>query len=169
MGASHTVDGMKNTALTRSVPYWLLLALSVIAIGVGGWLTWDKTDTMQTTLLDGTATNVEVYVGQAWVTAGSALLAAGAVGLFLALALGAVRAVLPKPAVEVVEAISWTSSDDEADPVSEAQTDDAAGNGYDSDFSDSADTGAAEDAEDEAEDQNGSSGSSATATKISVK
>lgn len=167
MGASPTVDGMKNTALTRSVPYWLLLALSVIAIGVGGWLTWDKTDTMETTLLDGTATNVEVYVGQAWITAGSALLAAGAVGLFLALALGAVKAVLPKPAVEVVEAISWAAPDDEPDTVADAE------NGYESDFTDAAADESAtadEDAvDDEADDQNGSSGSSATATKISVK
>jgi len=164
MGASPTVDGMKNTALTRSIPYWLLLALSVIAIVVGGWLTWDKTDTMQTTLLDGTATNVEVYVGQAWVTAGSALLAAGAVGIFLALALGAVSAVLPRPAVEVVEAIDWTSPDDDADAAADAPAEDDA-----QVSSAPAESTPDEDSDDGADDQNGSSGSSATATKISVK
>ncbi|MGO1919800.1 MAG: hypothetical protein ACTH07_00345, partial [Microbacterium sp.] len=86
---------MKNTSLTRSIPFWALLVLSLAAVAVGGWLVWDKTSIMQTTLLDGTATNVEVYVGQAWITAGSGVLAAGGVGVVRALGRGAARGLVP--------------------------------------------------------------------------
>ncbi|MGW8483643.1 hypothetical protein ACWGJP_10920 [Microbacterium sp. NPDC055903] len=123
---------MKNTALLRSIPFWLLLVLSLAAIGIGGWIATDQIGVMTTTLLDGTATGVEVYAGQAWVVLAGALLAGGVIGLFLALALAAARALLPRPAVEVVEAIDWTaqgSDDDEsesADPTgaTEAETSD---------------------------------------------
>ncbi|WP_147040385.1 tetraspanin family protein [Microbacterium aerolatum] len=142
---------MNKTALTRSIPYWLLLVLSIAAVAVGGWLVWDKTNTMEITLLDGTATNVEVYVGQAWITAGAAILAAGVIGILLALVLAAAKALIPAATPVVVEPIDWTADDDtltapSADPVVEEPT-----------------------AEEDSDDQNGSSGSTATATKISVK
>src|SRR5690606_41088148 len=88
---SASVADMKNTSLTRSTSYWLLLALSLAATAIGGWLVWDSTTTMLTTILAGTATNVEVYVGQAWITSGAALLAAGIVGIFLSLVFSAVK------------------------------------------------------------------------------
>lgn len=99
----------KNAALTTSIPYWLLLVLSLASAGVGAWLTTDQITVMTDTLLDGTATGVEVYAGQSWVVVGGALLAGGVIGLFLALALAAAKAIVPKPAVEVVEAIDWTA------------------------------------------------------------
>lgn len=148
---------MKNTSLLRSIPYWLLLALSLVVALVGGWLVWDNTTTMATTLLDGTATNIEVYVGQAWITAGAAILAAGIIGLLLALVLGAAKALIPT-APAVVEAIDWTTQDGPADPSTDS--------GIDSSGSAVEEQGASTD---ESEDQNGSSGSTATATKISVK
>ncbi len=152
---------MFNKSLTRSIPYWLLLALSVASAAVGGWLVWDNATTMQTTLLDGTATNVEVYVGQAWITAGAAILGAGVLGVLLALVLAAAKSLIPAAPV-VVEPIDWTADDDAIEPApdaAEAPTDD--------------DEPATEEGsvatEDGSEDQNGSSGSIATARKISVK
>lgn len=150
---------MKNTSLTRSIPFWALLVLSLAAVAVGGWLVWDKTSIMQTTLLDGTATNVEVYVGQAWITAGSGVLAAGVIGVLLALVLGAAKSLVPSAPV-VVEEIDWTAEPTEA-PETEANADS-------SEESTETDAPAKNEAADE-EDQNGSSGSTATATNISVK
>ncbi|HWK78716.1 hypothetical protein [Microbacterium sp.] len=149
---------MNKTSLTRSIPYWLLLVLSVVAVAFGGWLVWDNTTTMQTTLLDGTATNVEVYVGQAWITAGAAILAAGVIGVLLTLALGAVKSLLPASAPVVVEPIEWTAQDDVATETSAETTETASDASPETDSSD-----------EESEGQNGSSGSIATATKISVK
>ncbi|MCK3768958.1 hypothetical protein MZK47_04665 [Microbacterium aerolatum] len=153
---------MNKTALTRSIPYWLLLVLSIAAVAVGGWLVWDKTNTMEITLLDGTATNVEVYVGQAWITAGAAILAAGVTGILLALVLAAAKALIPAATPVVVEPIDWT-----ADDGSDAST----GSATDPELDDREPLpepveGPATTPEDR---QNGSSGSTATATKISVK
>ncbi|GAB3599040.1 hypothetical protein [Microbacterium tumbae] len=107
---------MNTTALIRSIPFWLLLVLSLAAIGVGGWIATDQIEVMTTTLLDGTATGVEVYAGQSWVVVAGALIAAGVVGLFLTLFLAAARTLLPKPVVEVVEAIDWTADGGEDEP-----------------------------------------------------
>ncbi|UYO95707.1 hypothetical protein OED01_08745 [Microbacterium sp. M28] len=114
---------MKNTALTRSIPYWLLLVLSLAALGLGAWITTDQIGVMTTTLLDGTATGVEVYAGQAWVVFGGALVAGGIIGLFLALALAAAKALLPRPSVEVVETIDWTSADTDSEDTVESAVD----------------------------------------------
>lgn len=154
---------MKNTSLTRSTSYWLLLVLSLASAAIGGWLVWSSTTTMLTTILDGTATNVEVYVGQAWVTSGAALLAAGIVGVFLALVLSAAKALTPTAPV-VVEPIDWTAERTDASETPEPVQ------GAASDPADST-AEAVEDSEAESElaDQNGSSGSTATATNSSVR
>ena len=115
---------MKNTALIRSIPYWLLLVLSLAALGLGAWITTDQIGVMTTTLLDGTATGVEVYAGQAWVVFGGALVAGGIIGLFLALALAAAKTLLPRADVKVIEAIDWTASD--ADDSASASSDEGA-------------------------------------------
>lgn len=109
---------MKNTALIRSIPYWLLLVLSLATLGLGAWITTDQIGVMTTTLLDGTATGVEVYAGQAWVVFGGALVAAGAIGVFLALAIAAAKTLMPRPSTPVIEAIDWTAEDpDEEEAV----------------------------------------------------
>lgn len=121
---------MKNTALIRSIPYWLLLVLSLATLGLGAWITTDQIGVMTTTLLDGTATGVEVYAGQAWVVFGGALAAAGAIGLFLALAVAAARTLVPRPSAQLVEAIDWSSTgseeDDAASTTPEADAEPAA-------------------------------------------
>ncbi|KAA9087121.1 dinucleotide-utilizing enzyme [Microbacterium radiodurans] len=81
--------------LVRSVPFWTLVVLSVAAIGAGAYVLVDKLGTMEATILDGTATGVEVYVGQVWGVFGAVLVGAGVVGLALALAVAAARALVP--------------------------------------------------------------------------
>ncbi|WP_447912945.1 hypothetical protein [Microbacterium phyllosphaerae] len=147
-----------NKSLTRSTGFWLLLVLSLASAGVGGWLIAGQVGTMTSTLLDGTATGIEVYVGQSLVVVGAALLGAGVIGILIAIALTAVQALMPATAPVVVEPIDWTSEAD-ADDAIEPTTDD------DPTLASSEDETIVEDDE----PQNGSSGSTATATKISVK
>ncbi|WEF22476.1 hypothetical protein [Microbacterium maritypicum] len=97
-----------NKSLTRSMGFWLLLVVSLATTAVGAWLISGQIGTMTTTLLDGTATGVEVYVGQSLVVVGAGVLAAGIVGILLTLALVAARSLVPAPAPAVVEAIDWT-------------------------------------------------------------
>lgn len=94
------------TSLTRSIPFWVLIAGSVAAVAAGTWIALSHIGTMTTTLTDGSATGVEVYAGQAWAVLGAVLVGAGLVGLVFALALSAARALLPAPTV-VVEPIDW--------------------------------------------------------------
>ena len=102
-----------NKSLTRSIGFWLLLVVSLVATAVGGWLVAGQIGTMTTTLVDGTATGVEVYVGQSLVVVGAGVLAAGIVGILLTLVLVAARSLVPTPAPAVVEAIDWTTEADE--------------------------------------------------------
>lgn len=150
-----------NKSLTRSIGFWLLLVLSLASAGVGGWLIAGQIGTMTTTLLDGTATGIEVYVGQSLVVVGAALLGAGVLGILLAVALTAARSLMPSAKPVVVEPIDWTSESDSVEPTDSTPTDTA------SREEDAAAT--AEETAQEDEGQNGSSGSTATATKISVK
>lgn len=105
-----------NKSLSRSIGFWLLLVVSLATTAVGGWLISGQIGTMTTTLLDGTATGVEVYVGQSLVVVGAGVLAAGIVGILLTLGLVAARSLVPTPAPAVVEAIDWTTppSEDQA-------------------------------------------------------
>ncbi|MFT4212814.1 MAG: hypothetical protein QM626_13200 [Microbacterium sp.] len=106
--------------LTRSFPFWLLLVASLASLGYGAWLTIDKLTVMTNTLNDGTATGVEVYVGQSWAVFAAAFIGAGLFGLFLTLALVIVKSFVARP-VEVVEAIDWTDEEYAVDdePVAE--------------------------------------------------
>ena len=103
-----------NKSLTRSIGFWLLLIVSLATTAVGGWLVASQIGTMTTTLVAGTATGVEVYVGQSLVVVGAGVLGAGIVGILLTLVLVAARALVPAAAPTVVEAIDWTAEPDEA-------------------------------------------------------
>lgn len=149
-----------SRTVARTVWFWLLLTLSLAAAAVGGWLISGQVSTMTATLLDGTATGVEVYVGQSLIVVGAAVLGAGVLGILIAVALLAAQALVPAPVSPVVEDVAIVEepvvAEDAAivtEPaiVAEPVIDDG--------------TSAAE----AAEDQNGSSGSTATATKINVK
>lgn len=113
-----------NKSLSRSIGFWLLLVVSLATTAVGGWLISGQIGTMTTTLLAGTATGVEVYVGQSLVVVGAGVLAAGIVGILLTLGLVAARSLVPTPAPAVVEAIDWTAESDEK-PVVDETADDA--------------------------------------------
>ncbi|PRB15524.1 tetraspanin family protein [Microbacterium sp. MYb62] len=102
-----------NKSLSRSIGFWLLLVVSLAATAVGGWLISGQIATMTSTLLDGTATGIEVYVGQSLVVVGAGVLAAGIVGILLTLGLVAARSLVPTPAPAVVEAIDWTTEAEE--------------------------------------------------------
>lgn len=121
--------------LARSIPFWILVVGSIASALYGTLVVIEKAGTMTTTLLDGSATGVEVYAGQAWVTLGAALVGAGLVGLIAALFLVVAAGFVPAPAVEVVEPIDWSADDadepeaaepvdaDAAAPVADADTD----------------------------------------------
>lgn len=168
-------------SLTRSTGFWLLPILSLASAGVGGWLISGQIGTMTTTLLAGTATGVEVYVGQSLVVVGAALLGAGVLGLLLTFALVAVQAMLPAPAPVVVEPIDWTAesatrADDEASSIADAAIPAQAAESVEPVEAEPVEVSASatavetpSDAPIVDEDQKGSSGSIATATKISVK
>jgi hypothetical protein len=95
--------------LVRSIPFWILIAGSLATVALGAWLVLDKLATMNATLLDGTATGVEVYGGQSLITVGAALIAAGLIGFVAALFLGVLRSFVPAAPVEVVEPLDWTA------------------------------------------------------------
>lgn len=99
-------------SLVRSIPFWILIAGSLATSIFGLWLAVDKLGIMTTKLADGTATGLEVYVGQVWAIIGGVLIATGLIGLALALVLGVVRSFVSQPVVEVVAPIDWSDEDD---------------------------------------------------------
>ncbi|MBU4464647.1 MAG: dinucleotide-utilizing enzyme [Actinobacteria bacterium] len=108
--------------LIRSIPYWILIVGSVVSAGYGTWVFFDKVTAMTNKLTDGSATGVEVYGGQAWITFAAAFVAAGLLGLVAALTIAVARSLVPAAPVEVVEPIDWTAQDDEPEiaPVTPA-------------------------------------------------
>lgn len=104
-------------SLVRSIPFWILLAGSLASVIVGGLLVVDKIGIMSEALLAGTATVVEVYVGQSWIVVGGALIAAGLIGFVAALGLAVVKSLMPATPVEVFEPIVDADSDEDDMPV----------------------------------------------------
>lgn len=111
-----------NKSLTRSIGFWLLLVVSLATTAVGGWLISGQIGTMTTTLLDGTATGVEVYVGQSLVVVGAGVLAAGIIGILLTLGLVAARSLVPASAPAAVETIDWSADPAETPVAAEIAT-----------------------------------------------
>jgi hypothetical protein len=106
--------------LVRSIPFWILLVGSLATTAFGAWLAVSTLGTMSVALTAGTATPVDVYVGQVWAIVGGILIATGIVGLALTLVVAAVRSFLPATDFEIIEAMDW-SADDE---TIESSTDD---------------------------------------------
>jgi hypothetical protein len=107
-------------SLVRSIPFWILLVGSVATIAFGAWLSVTTLGTMSTALTAGTATPVDVYVGQVWAIVGGILIATGILGLGLVLVLGVLRSFVPVTDVEIIEAMDWSAEDDiddAAEPV----------------------------------------------------
>src|SRR5690349_4831385 len=108
--------------LVRSIPFWALAVASLATAAYGAWLLLDKLGVMTTTLTDGTATGVEVYVGQSIAVIGGILLGTGVLGLLLTLAVAAIATLRPHTPVDVAEPLEGTADDDADAP--------AAGHGY---------------------------------------
>lgn len=117
--------------LTRSVPFWLLIAGSLASTAGGAYLLLDKLGGMDARLTDGSATSNDVYVGQIWAVLGAILIGAGLVGFALALTVGALRAFTAAPSapVEVVEPPAF--AEEPSTPAAEDAADDY---GYDADL-----------------------------------
>ncbi|KRB37969.1 hypothetical protein [Microbacterium sp. Root180] len=112
--------------LVRSIPFWALVAASVATAVSGAVLLVDKLGVMTTTLTDGSATGVEVYVGQSVAGLGAILLGAGIVGILISLAVATAASLRPLAPVEVVEPIDWSADSVDDAPVDEAVEADAA-------------------------------------------
>jgi hypothetical protein len=106
--------------LIRSIPFWGLVVVSLATVAGGWFITTDKIASMTTTLTDGTATGVDVYVGQSIAQLGGILIGAGIVGILLSLGIAALSTLRPHAPVEVVEPIDW---DSEADTTGAVSTD----------------------------------------------
>lgn len=101
---------MPNTArVIRSIPFWVLVGGSLVAVGGGVYLLVDKLSVMASTLADGTATGVEVYAGQIWAVLGAILIGVGLIGLALALTLGTIgslaRGTTPSVVAEEIDVV----------------------------------------------------------------
>lgn len=114
--------------LIRSIPFWGLLVVSLATIAAGWFLTTGELASMTTTLTDGTATGVDVYVGQSIAQLGGTLIGAGVIGVLLTLAVAALSTLRPHPPVEVVELTDRTESEiaDESPAESEPAAEESA-------------------------------------------
>jgi len=99
-------------SLVRSIPFWILLVGSLATSVFGAWLAVTTLATMSTALTAGTATPVDVYVGQVWAIVGGVLIATGILGLALVLVLGVLRSFVPVTDVEIIEALDWSDDDE---------------------------------------------------------
>ncbi|MDC7802527.1 hypothetical protein PP359_01175 [Sphingomonas sp. BLCC-B65] len=118
---------MPNTArVIRSIPFWVLVGGSLVAVGGGVYLLVDKLTVMASTLADGTATGVEVYAGQIWAVLGAILIGVGLIGLALALTLGTMgslaRGATPSVVAEEIDVVEIVEPATNAAPVAETVT-----------------------------------------------
>jgi hypothetical protein len=114
--------------LIRSIPFWGLVVVSLATVAGGWFITTDKIASMTSTLTDGTATGVDVYVGQSMAQLGGILIGAGIVGILLSLGIAALSTLRPHAPVEVVEPIDWDADagtigavDTDAEPAAAAE------------------------------------------------
>ncbi|EIC08813.1 dinucleotide-utilizing enzyme [Microbacterium laevaniformans OR221] len=115
---------MPNTArVIRSIPFWVLVGGSLVAVGGGVYLLVDKLTIMASAIADGTATGVEVYPGQIWAVLGAILIGVGLIGLALALTLGTIgsiaRGVTPSVVAEEIDVVEVVEPATVAAPVAE--------------------------------------------------
>lgn len=116
--------------LVRSVPFWGLVVVSLATAAGGGYLLSDRLGSMTTVLTAGTATPVDVYVGQSMAVAGAIVLGAGIIGLLLALGIAALSTLRPRIA-EAEDHSTVDAEPIEADEDAEPRTEQPAGHGYD--------------------------------------
>lgn len=98
--------------LVTSIPFWLLVAASLASAAYGAVLLVEKLGSMTVVLTDGSATPVDVYVGQSIAVVGAILLGAGIVGLLLALTVASLATLRAHTPAAVAEPIDWTEESD---------------------------------------------------------
>lgn len=110
---------MPPTRLSHSIPFWVLVGGSAVSIAGGAYMLVSKLDSIATSIAGGTATAVDVYVGQIWAVAGAILIGAGLIGFALALLLGVLRSFASPAAavIEVIDAPAWEEDVVEESPV----------------------------------------------------
>jgi hypothetical protein len=91
--------------LVRSVPFWGLVVVSLATAAGGAYLLSDRLGSMTTVLTAGTATPVDVYVGQSVAVTGAIVLGAGIIGLLLALGITALSTLRPRTQVEPASSV----------------------------------------------------------------
>ncbi|WP_457098315.1 dinucleotide-utilizing enzyme [Microbacterium sp. P5_E9] len=115
--------------LVRSIPFWGLVLVSIATAVAGALLLVDKLGSMTTTLTDGSATGVDVYVGQSIAVLGAILLGAGVIGILLALVVATAAGLRPVAPVEIVGPIDWTAEEpsdlDLDEPVAAVEAEEA--------------------------------------------
>lgn len=92
--------------LVRSIPFWGLVVVSLATAAAGALLLVDKLGAMTTALEAGTATTVDVYVGQSVAVLGAVVLGAGIVGILLSLGIAAASTLRAHAPVEIVEPVA---------------------------------------------------------------
>ncbi|WES65578.1 hypothetical protein P0L94_05795 [Microbacter sp. GSS18] len=105
--------------LATRIPFWGLVIASLGSAAAGAVILVERLGVMTTTLTDGTATGVEVYVGQSLAVVGAVLLGAGVVGILLALAIASLASLRPAAPVEVVEPADAADEIDESTAAGE--------------------------------------------------
>jgi hypothetical protein len=101
--------------LIRSIPFWILVVASLASAAAGAYLLADRLGSMTATLTTGTATGVDVYVGQSVALLGAVLVGAGVVGVLLALGIAAAATLRPVHPVESAQPASEDASTVETD------------------------------------------------------
>ena len=108
-------------SLLASIPYWILVVASLVVTALGAWILMSKIGAMTTTLTDGSATAVDVYVGPTVALLGAVLIGVGVIGILIALAVAALSSLRPKGGVvEVLEPVAFVEETDIFAPAAEA-------------------------------------------------
>ncbi len=107
-------------SLIRSIPFWALVVASVASLAIGAVIFSDKIGILTTTLTDGSATGLDVYVSQTVAVFGAVLAGVGVLGLLIALAVAAVASLRPAAPAAVVEYIDTPAEVDVEDAVEDA-------------------------------------------------
>jgi hypothetical protein len=84
-------------SLVRNVPFWILLAVSLVLTGVGTWIVLERLGQMESAVATQSAdAAIQVYVGPSFVFPGAVILGAGLIGLLLTLAVAAAATLRPR-------------------------------------------------------------------------
>ncbi|MEJ1092021.1 hypothetical protein [Microbacterium istanbulense] len=111
-----------NVSLSRRIGFWFLAFVSVLSLALGGSLIIGQLGSMNTGLLDGTATAADVYVGQSLVVVGAVLVGAGLLGGMLTVAVSLLQAQPAATSDETAAPADTTPADEAAEADASAES-----------------------------------------------